>query len=367
MKSLTRTLLVVAICSVAISLSAAIRPHFLVTDSAWRATEIVEVEETKATEPGTFDVVEVWKGTLLPGQTVRIPGMAEWQEPSRKIAVSDESSHSSTPLRTNRLVLFLTRKVQGESGSAHSTWIPATLWNTWQTSFAWIEGEKAFAYEQGVFVNGQPATLHELPENEVSFQESVLKFATERDDFNRAVTMNDRGQRAEEISQFFRSENPSAQVEAFEEIEKLGREALPALRTALHDPRMLPRDAEILQAMATVGGVEAGPDLAGYLESDVAYWTELQPHLDPVWWDHDLQNMRALENQRDHYADDLRALEGLIAMDFTPARSTIARFCNRWSKVPPTGVNSAGDQIGDRCQAASKQFALDGQEMEHDK
>jgi hypothetical protein len=358
MKFLTRTLLVVAICSVAISLSAALKAHFLVRDSAWRATEIVEVEETKTAGHGTFDVVNVWKGSLLPGETVRVPGMAEWQKPSRKIVVRDEPPSSSTPLRTSRLVLFLTRKMQVESGSAHPTWIPATLWNTWQASFVWIEGEKVFAHEQG-FVIGEPATLHELPDREVSFQERAVKFAAERDNFNRAVTIDNPGQRAKAISQFFHSENPSAWVDAFEEIEKLGREALPALRTALHDPRLLPRDGEIVQAMARVGSVEAGPDLAAYLESDVAYWTELQPHLAPGWWNHDLQNMQALENQRDHYAGDLRSLEGLIDMDFTPARSTIERFCNNWSKVPPIDANSAGDQIRDRCQAASKQFAID--------
>jgi hypothetical protein len=120
-------------------------------------------------------------------------------------------------------------------------------------------------------------------------------------------------------------------------------------------------------AMARVGGVEAGPDLARYLEPDVAYWTELQPHLAPGWWNHDLQHMRALENQRDHYAGDLRSLEALIAMDFTPARSTIARFCNRWSKVPSIDVNSAGDPIGEQCQAASKQLAIEGQKSEDDK
>jgi hypothetical protein len=195
---------VVAICSVAISLSAAIRPHFLVTDSTWRATEIVEVEETKTNAPGTFDVVNVWKGSLLPGQTVRVPGMAEWQEPSRKI-VSNDSPRSSTPIRTNRLVLFLTRKVQGEPGSVHPTWIPATLWNTWQASFVWIEDEKVFAHEQGAFVMGQPASLHELPDSEVSFQASVVKLAEERDNFNRAVTIDDPGQRAEAISPFFHS------------------------------------------------------------------------------------------------------------------------------------------------------------------
>jgi hypothetical protein len=294
MKSLTTTFLVVAICSLATSLSAAVKAHFLARDTAWRATDIVEVEETKTGGRGAFDVVTVWKGSLLPGQTVRVPGMAEWQEPSRKIVVRDESTSTPTALRTNRLVLFLSRKMPAEVGSAHSTWIPATLWNTWQASYVWIEGKKVFANEQGAFENGQPAALHELSDSEVSFQDSVLKLAAERDTFNRAVAIADPSQRAEAISLFFHSENPSAGVDAFEEIEKLGREALPALRTALHDPRLLPRDGEILQAMARVGGVEAGPDLTGYVESDVAYWTQLQPHLTAGWWNHDLQNMQAL-------------------------------------------------------------------------
>jgi hypothetical protein len=67
------------------------------------------------------------------------------------------------------------------------------------------------------------------------------------------------------------------------------------------------------------------------------------------------------------HASDLRSLEGLIAMDFTPARSMIERFCNSWSKVPPIDVNSAGDPIGEQCQTASKQFAIDGQKSEDDK
>ena len=359
MKSLTRTLLVVAVCSVAMSVSAAIKPHFLMRDCAWRAADIVEVEESSTHSRGTFDVINVSKGSLLPGQTVSMPGMAEWQESNQKTVISDGPPRFSTPLRTSRLVLFLTRKIQADSQFGHHTWIPASLWNTWQASFVWIEGQKVFAHEQGIFVNGQPATLHELPDDEASFQERVLKFAAERDEFNRSVAIDDSGQRAEAISQFFYSENPSARVDAFEEIEKVGREALPALRTALHDPRLLPRHDEILQAMAKVGGVKAAPDLTAYLESDVVYWRELQPHLTVGWWNHDLENMQVLENERYHYEGDLRSLEGLIAMDFMPARSVIERFCNTWSKVPPIDVNSTKDQIRDQCQAASKRFSFD--------
>jgi|SRR5215471_422186 len=126
------------VCSIGIAASAAVKPHFLGRDSAWRATDIVEVEETDIR--GTFAVVNVWKGPLLSGQRVRIPGLAEWQDRNRKIVVRDDPLGPATPLRTTRLVLFLTRK-RSESESAETTWIPATLWNTWEASFVWLERE----------------------------------------------------------------------------------------------------------------------------------------------------------------------------------------------------------------------------------
>jgi hypothetical protein len=44
-----------------------------------------------------------------------------------------------------------------------------------------------------------------------------------------------RPQRAEAISQFFSSTNPSARVAAFQEIERLGREALPRCELPCED------------------------------------------------------------------------------------------------------------------------------------
>jgi hypothetical protein len=198
-----------------------------------------------------------------------------------------------------------------------------------------------------------PAALHEQPGTKEAFQKTILKFAAERDDFDRALMINDPTQRAEAISQVFGSTNPSARVAAFQEIEQLGPEALPALRTALRDPGLLPLNAEILHAMVKVGGADAGPDLTAYLEADVAYWTVVQPQLTPGWWNRDLQNIRELEG---HYGGDLRSLEGLTTGGFTPARSTIERFCNVWSKVPALDANSRGDQITEQCHAASKRF-----------
>ena len=128
-------------------------------------------------------------------------------------------------------------------------------------------------------MNGQLTTLHELPDARASFQHMILKFAAERDDFDHALDIDDPTHRAEAICQFFGSANPSAQVAAFQEIERSGREALPALRAALREPALLPHYGEILHAMATVGGTDAGPDLTAYLEADVAYWAAVQPHL----------------------------------------------------------------------------------------
>ena len=76
----------------------------------------------------------------------------------------------------------------------------------------------------------------------------------------------------------------------------------------------------------------------------------------PGWWNRDLDNMRQLDNERSHYEGDLRSLEGLIAINFAPARSIIARFCDTWSKVPPIDANSTEDQINEQCQTASKRF-----------
>lgn len=353
----TRMLGTALICSLGISLSAAIKPHFLGRDSAWRANDIVEVEETAVR--GTFAVINVWKGSLLAGQSIRVPGLVEWQDPDRKIVVRDDPPGPSTPLRTTHLVLFLTCKMRSEFDSADPVWVPATLWNTWQASFVWIENEKVYAYEQGVFVNGQPATLHEQPDSKVSFQETILKFAAEREAFDHALKIDDPTRRAKAIAQFFGSANPSASIAAFQEIERVGREALPALRASLREPALLPHSGEILHAMATVDGADAGPDLTTYLEADVAYWTAVQPHLTSGWWNRDLQNMRQLDDERSHYAGDLRSLEGLIAIGFAPARSSITRFCNTWSKLPPLDANSTVDQIIEQCQIASKRFPTD--------
>lgn len=326
----------------------AIRPRFLARDVGWSSTDIVIANEKQA--PGTFEVVEPWKGMLRAGDRIFVPGMAEWQRPANRTITDESAKSTGMAVTTHRLLLFLVRENKQPVESKRTSWAPATFWKTWQTSFVWLQDGSAYGHEQGTFAMG-PSTLHEVARSEDELRGTIMGFAAERDEFDRALAIDSPDQRAYAVTNFLASQNPSACLAAIQELKKMGPAALPALRAALQRPDLLPRRGDIALAMADVGKADAGPDLLAYIERDAGYWSGNASRLSPGWWN-DVAHLQEYSTDKDHYRADVCALGALIQIRYAPAIDAIQRFCNSWSKVPPLDLHLPSNQMPQKCDEA---------------
>ena len=145
------------ILAVAIPLDAGIRPSFDLDSCSWNATHIVLVQTTA--NEGVFSVVESWKGHLKPGESLELPELkpnqnavpiSSYPKPAGfdlqdKMGISEQIPRQ--PLGS-QMILFL--KEQDVSGAGTpAKWGPASSWGGMKVSVLWLDGGKAFCFQQG--------------------------------------------------------------------------------------------------------------------------------------------------------------------------------------------------------------------------
>ena len=114
--------------------------RFLPGDAGWFSTDIVVAQEMEKLD--LFQVIDVWKGSSSPGDLVRIPGMAEWQRSDKRMA--DDTGEQLITITTHQVLLCLKRDSIRATESKQIVWSPATFWDTWKTSFAWLQDGKQY-------------------------------------------------------------------------------------------------------------------------------------------------------------------------------------------------------------------------------
>jgi hypothetical protein len=103
------------------------------------ATHVVVVSEGEKID-GTVEVLESWLGGLRKGDTLQLPGLAEFAIPElRKIL--KRRDRGPTHVTGSRMVLFLRRQAE-EADSSKGAWVAAG--SEIGASVAWIEGGETY-------------------------------------------------------------------------------------------------------------------------------------------------------------------------------------------------------------------------------
>lgn len=224
---------------------------------AGRATDIVVVE-TLAADEGTFQIVEVWHGSLKKDATVTVPDLSE--------------------IARGRMVLFLSR--QGGKQQAED-WQPAG--RDFKTSVVWISGDEITAIQQPTNRGAAYATkLRHMP------------------------TVGDLRERVQLVLESNRLLQSAKDAEVVEEkvalcsriingdylykdtavllLAKCGEPAVPVLRQYMNGQPLDHQRVRAISAFAEAGGRPVLNELSKMLEGELAYWTQTAPGLKKGWW-----------------------------------------------------------------------------------
>lgn len=120
---------------------------------------------------GVFSVVQSWKGDLKPGGRLEVPGLKPNADavpissyPKPPVFGSQELQASSEQISRqpaeSQMILFLKRKDDGVAGDGtREQWDPAGKSGGMKLSALWIDGGKAFCFQQ--WMNPGPSALSE--------------------------------------------------------------------------------------------------------------------------------------------------------------------------------------------------------------
>ena len=347
-KARRNSLLLVLLSLLAPAARAGIRPSFNLEDVSWQATHILVVTEGERID-GNVEVLESWKGGLTQGTVLRIPPLASYKDPSRRVVAPwwweriESQDQPSLSVTGTRMVLFLREKEAGAAG--RNRWMGASSYGGMQVSVVWVEEDETYAFIQQV--NPGDSLLTPLNKSEGELEEQVAQILKIRDDFDRALLL-DSEDRAEALGQLVRSEVFPARVAAFEELERCGEAALPVLRELLRD-ESLPSHTEVVRIMARVGGDRVGPELAALVESELQHWRQVAPALRPGWWNDISSKPEQTSALRERYSVLLEALRGLKEIRYRGAEGVATELRDFWRSLPQLEDPSGLDQMSKEC------------------
>lgn len=355
-----------------------IRPSFMLDYSSWHATNIVVV--TPLGQDGIFQVLESWKGDLLPGTVLSVPELAP--EPTA-VSIDRYPEQPSYEISTkvpvtypgSKIVLYL----KGDTITASSTgkarhWAPSNPLDNMKASAAWIRDGLAYGFVQifnpgeSVFVRLQYVTeLNASGMRMVLLTESSLKERTFdvlrlHQQMDAAVTIQDRAARAEALKSFADSRIRPAMMFALEELGKCGTSALPTIRSMLDDAKFSKEAAQLIEQYAIAGGIQAAPELTARLQADLRFWQAIGPALPVGWWNRVDESGVWAETQgyRDRYSQTLALIRALDKLHYEPATPTAMLLSQLWKSWPqlndPAGLNrmaEEADQLVQHLQTGS--------------
>lgn len=316
---------------------------FCARDCAWNATHIVVATEDPVID-GVLTVIESWKGDLDVGEGITIPELARFaSEDSREIDKNLREYDSSTPthITCQKMALFLKKKAPfseehtDEASNTQETdkkqWASASsIWDKMYICVAWIENDRIYAF-QAQFHSSMltafygPGLEHR---SEASLKKLVLEILKVREEFERAISLEDLAKRAEALAPFMRDDIFIVIVmDALDELKKCGKEALPVLRRLLQDQSItgMVRD-DIIQLFAKLGGARVGPELTDMLSEEFGYWLTTGPALDKHWWGQNAQT--------DRYDKLHETLQGLYEVGFEGCKGEVADLRKFWASLP---------------------------------
>lgn len=344
---------------------AAFRPSFKLDYSSWHATDIVVV--TPLSNDGRFQVLESWKGDLLPGAPVSVPDLKRAansrpiDECVREAIAVPSHWCESVPIVSpgTKLVLYLG---DFEKPAPPGKWGPSDIIGDMKASAAWIYSGDAYSFVQimnpgdSVFVQVGYITKLSADEErlerltEASLKEKTLNVLHVQQQIDEATAILDVKVRAEALRSFADSKIFPARMFVLKQLGKCGEAALATLRSMLDDPKFAQIASELVEQYANDGGAAAGPDLASRFEADARYWQAIGPTLPAGWWNRiDEHGIWAdAHGYRDRYSQTFALIRALDKIGYRPALPTAIQlrdFWRSWQQLnDPSGINSMADE-----------------------
>jgi hypothetical protein len=343
---LISVLIILAACS---AIVAGIRPSFLSEACSWRATDIVVVTEGKEID-GVFTVLESLKGDLKPGQTIRIPEMAEFKSAeARVIADSWFPPKEASPrkyITGQTMILFLIDSQKprlrddqnnndggGESTRSTSRWRSANpMGDEVKYSSAWIEAGEVYCFIQ--LMNPGPSLLTKGGK-ESELRSQITEVIGVQTSLNNARASIDPAKRAENLKPFVQSPVYQARQAAFKELAGCGRAALPVLRELLNDDSAIEYRDDVIDTLEAAGGKAIGPDLTAVVEKETAFWKATGPSLKPGWWNGEgFESIEQVEPLRTRWGVVHQALTALADIRYPGCEKAVSDFRDVIGSMP---------------------------------
>ena len=313
----------------AIPVDASIRASFSLDRSTWNATHIVLVQTTA--KDGLFSVVKSWKGDLKPGDSLEVPELRPDENAvpisNYKIGISEEIPRQPVG---SRMILFLKRQGEGMQ------WEPASAWGGTKVSALWIDGAKAFCFQQQMNPGPSalsacsqfPATSSDVAVFTVRIQE-VLQVQR-----NLAATLalKDLGVQAQRLGWIALGDVYEAQREAIDALGKVGSVALPEVLQVMDRPPVRFYDgSQLIRVFVEAAGKDSGRQLHARLQQDLIYWKAVGPTMTQTWLD---QLGAPGSSLFVKFNETVLLIRELDQEHYTPAAQTVTELRDFWVSQP---------------------------------
>jgi len=317
---------------------AGIRPSFLPEVCSWRATDIVVVTEGQQID-GVFTVLETLKGDLKPGQTVRIPEMAEFKSAEARVVgepwYAPAQSGAKKYLIGDKLILFLRDSKKPQPWLAEDLdepeSRPKTTASRWQAanlmgeeikySAVWIEKNQLYCFIQ--LMNPGPSLLSKMGATEEKLKQGVAEVISVQNGLGVAIAIQDVERKSLSLEPFLPNSIYLARERAFTELIECGDAAVKVLKRVLQNESLAWIHADAIDALEAAGGKTVGPELTSILERETRFWRQRAPTL-KLGWQNEFDTKGDSALLRIHWAIWEQALLSLKDIRYPGSKSAVA-------------------------------------------
>lgn len=315
-----------------------ILPSFSLAHSAFEASDILLVSEGERID-GELVVLESWKGGYEAGEQLRLPALAEFAPEEERQAHAPlwqpEKADSMPIVSGDRMLVFLAQP-EGDALQPAPSHLegrgtqPASIYGGQRVATIWLEGGAGYAVQQ--LINPGPSRMTPLGQNEESLRQSILELAEARSNVERLAQIEDVPQRTQSLRALvIETEHRAARALAYRRLGECGPEALPVLEELVLNEALAGQGSMHVEALRPLGTELSGPLLARLLEGELAFWTELAPHLELGWWSDFSELGGTTRNLRQaRYSRALGALRLLVDEPHPAAIDVAQRLALLW-------------------------------------
>lgn len=317
-------------------------------------TDILVLAPTQ--EKGKYQVVEAIKGYTPLATFLVLEGLTPPDGVTSRLSELAEefgTFEAVPPVReTDRVIVFLRRPgaqpeydPRPDMPASTDGWQPANWWGDLRTSAVWLQDGVTYAFSQTV--NPGPSHLIALRSTEEKVHEDIRAVLRLRDSLDEALVSPDPTDRAKKLAVLVRSSHHVARSSALRHLEGGGTAAADALQELLSEHSLLPRHAEIVNALLKTGAQDL--HLGQILQQETQYWTQACRSLQPHWFDR--ARFPELEAPRSHYGRVLAALVGIRQPNLNQDLPAVREFAAVWSTCPPMDENEPleSSQVSHEC------------------